>query len=174
MLLLSGVHNPGQVTSPILHPAARIVGGEEGRRSQTKLSKFSFQLSRFLGLAHLSLWKRLVVYTVTWFKPWPLTSTCNWRHSPKRQNTVAGPGLAESVTTNRQHCTQQVLLQLGSPYCVGIRAASASQNSPVFSESKRSCFHLLPNEKGCGEEEASTSHTQDKDPDAENRSGGWF
>lgn len=92
------------------------------------------------------------MYTATHFKPRPLTSTCNWRHSSKWQHALAGLGSAGvSVTTSCQQQLQQHLLQQASLYCVDIRTTPVFHLCPFFSGSKKSSLLLLlPNEKGFG------------------------
>lgn len=126
--------------------------GWRGQRVTDQALRDPFWLWHFTSMHYLSLQKRSAGYTATRFKPWPLTSTCNWRHSSKWQNALAGPGPVESVfppaVSSDYHWTCSSKRSLS---CVGFRVTPVSHLSPIFSGFTRSglCPHLL-NKKRIG------------------------
>lgn len=126
--------------------------GWRGQRVTDQAFRDPFWVWHFTSMHYLSLQKRSAGYTATRFKPWPLTSTCNWRHSSKWQNALAGPGPVQSVfppAVSSDYCwTCSSKRNLS---CRGFRVTPVSHLSPIFSGFMRSglCPHLL-NKKRIG------------------------
>lgn len=91
LLLLPGASRLSS-RSPSHMQDSGVKGGREGHRPG---SQGSLWLWHFTSM-HSTWVYEISRHTATRFKPWPLTSTCNWRHSSKWENALAGPGPVES------------------------------------------------------------------------------
>lgn len=106
LLLPGGI--PAKSRSPSRMQDSR---GWRGQRVTDQALRDPFWLWHFTSMHYLSLQKRSAGYTATRFKPWPLTSTCNWRHSSKWQNAFRSWPHGIYVTTSCQQWLPLDLLQ---------------------------------------------------------------
>lgn len=84
------------------------------------------------------------MYATTHFKPWPLTSACNWKNSSKWQNALAGLGPAESLVPAAVTVTTVALTSAPESVLSRHPGHPVSHLSPVCSGLERSCISLPP------------------------------
>lgn len=108
----------------------------------------SSRLWHSTSVCHLSLQKRLVMFTTTHFKPWPLTSACNWRNSSKWQDALAGLGPVETLLPATVTVTRVTFASAQRAELCRPPSHSVSHLRPICSGLERAGLLLLPNENG--------------------------
>lgn len=88
------------------------------------------------------------MYTTTHFKPWPLTSTCNWRNSSKWQDALAGLGPVETRLPATVTVTTVAFTSAQGAVLCRHPSHPVSHLSPICSGLERAGLLHLPNENG--------------------------